>query len=68
MFGFHSVMKMLLCFLDEKYVIKSFALELSKSEQLECLIVIKMSRQFKYYKHMTKLREVINNPVLNYCY
>lgn len=43
MFDLHSPMKMLLCILDEEYIIQLFALELYEFEQHECFIVIRMS-------------------------
>lgn len=43
MFDLHSPMKVLLCNLDEEYIIQLFALELQEFEQHECFIVIRMS-------------------------
>ena len=43
MFDLHSPMKVLLCILDEEYIIQLFALELYEFEQHEYFIVIRMS-------------------------
>lgn len=74
MFGLNSPMKVLLCLLEEKYIIQLFALQLCEFEQHECLIVIRMGVRdrinlwlglLRYYIDMTELREVTSYPVLN---
>lgn len=74
MFGLNSPMKVLLCLLEEKYMIQLFALQLCEFEQHECLIVIRMGiwdrinlwlGLLRYYIDMTELREVTSYPVLN---